>query len=63
MNKKEYMSPSVTLRHSQLRASLLAGSGANLSNGKNVNAKGLGGNLTGGGSDKKVTGLDSMLAW
>lgn len=63
MNKKEYMSPSVTLRHSQLRASLLAGSGANLSNGKKVNAKGLDGNLTGGGSDKKVTGLDPMLAW
>ncbi len=63
MNKKEYMSPSVTLRHSQLHASLLAGSGVNLSNGKNVNAKGLNGNLTGGGSDKKVTGLDPMLAW
>ena len=63
MNKKEYMSPSVTLRHSQLRASLLAGSGANLSNGKNVNAKGLNGNLTGGGSDKKITGIDPMLAW
>ena len=63
MNKKEYMSPSVTLRHSQLRASLLAGSGVNLSSGKNVNAKGLNGNLTGGGSEKKVTGLDPMLAW
>ena len=63
MNKKEYMSPSVTLRHSQLRASLLAGSGANLSNGKKDNAKGLDGNLPGGGSDKKVTGLDPMLAW
>ena len=63
MNKKEYMSPSVTLRHSQLRTSLLAGSGANLSNGKKVSTEGLNGNLTGGGSDKKVTGLDPMMAW
>ena len=63
MNKKEYMSPSVTLRHSQLRASLLAGSGVNLSNGKNVNAKGLDGNLTGNGKNNNITGLDPMFAW
>ena len=63
MNKKEYMSPSVTLRHSQLRASLLAGSGANLSNGKKVSTEGLNGNLTGNGKNNNITGLDPMFAW
>lgn len=63
MNKKEYMSPSVTLRHSQLHASLLAGSGATLSDGTNITTQGLNGNLTGNGVGKKITSFDSMSAW
>ncbi|MBR6196315.1 MAG: hypothetical protein IKQ72_01805 [Bacteroidaceae bacterium] len=64
MNKTEYISPTVTVRRSQLRSSLLAGSSAGLSNGKAIKTIGLGdATLTGSGKSGLVTQDNSLFAW